>query len=516
MLIQKHQEGKSLIARNDAIRVKPIKIKPITGYYQKPNSDLIHEVTVDPETGRFGIGVGYPKLTELQQKDKSAIERLYNRPYTNRQFLNLQRRIHNSNVRDIDSATKATGAIMTLASMLSGAARFGGNPGITSSGVKLIPALDPGNIAGYANAAGLIKSDPKNAWTYVDPDVWSAAIIPTSTFSNRVYNEIEDLRKNAAVRRRIYLTDPKYRKAMDDIEDALVLDAPVPKFDDLGAEPSARQVIEAQLQQQERGLDPENTVWLAGFKGQSERVRNNWEGKPGSLHKGTYSTDNRGVAAGYGYHPDPSRDPFTAQQLNIREKMLSGYTPEQRSRIDELTEQLRDLYEQAGVKQATTTNGYTHVTVPLDMQPFSTQDFDPNLPLSSTNFNVTDPRAQPWLSKINELETELGDIVGKDLYLGGVREVLLNYDPSTTQVINWNKKKYTQKVDGKNLDKYVKSIFDQPFGPTTVVATETADPLIIANDLVTKNYSGTTPVRKRGGKLIKRYDTNCHIQRKLC
>lgn len=68
------------------------------------------------------------------------------------------------------------GAAIGLASLLSGAARFGGNPGITSGGVRILPSLDPGNIAGFANAAGLVTADPYNLKTYTNPDVWTAVL----------------------------------------------------------------------------------------------------------------------------------------------------------------------------------------------------------------------------------------------------------------------------------------------------------------------------------------------------
>lgn len=167
-LISKYQEGtprNGITLANDAIKSKPIRVKPITTYSMSPNSEYVHEVTLDPKTGQYEIGVNYPGLTQLQQKDKSAVERLRSRLYTNRQYLDLQRQIHNSNQRDIALGTAGAGLATAGATLLTMGA---------ASPMGL--GYSPMNIAGVASGLGGLMAAKSN-YDYSTPNQYLDSMI---------------------------------------------------------------------------------------------------------------------------------------------------------------------------------------------------------------------------------------------------------------------------------------------------------------------------------------------------
>ena len=135
-------------------------------YRHNTSTNTRHEVTTDEQGNPTEIGITqFRPLNDFEDRDRRNWERLHNRKMSDIDYRYWQQNMHKANQRDIELGTKGAGAVMTLASLLSGTASSGMNP-----------LLDAGNIAGYANALGFISADPFNLNTYRSPEVTTAMI----------------------------------------------------------------------------------------------------------------------------------------------------------------------------------------------------------------------------------------------------------------------------------------------------------------------------------------------------
>ena len=559
-LIKKYKHSGEITQENDAIQAPIIKVKPITEYHQEPNSDYIHEVTIDPETGQYAIGVSYPGLTELQEKDKSAVERLYNRPYTNRSYLALQRGIHNSNVRDIQLGTTGAGAIMALANILSGTARFGGNPGITSGGVRMMPFLDPANIAGYANATGYIAADPYNWRTYSNPEVWTAVLpflpvygggitpskLPAYGTSEDLYNiekaivdqQLAALKSNPhSYLSRVLsgeVVDPDYLKAVQQIEVGNY-----PLFSKVGGKPNVQQLIEAAAQ------GNENRVYAAVHKGTanypgrtdySPRVKDASGVDFGGM---VYTTSSPDVSLNYAVS-DLAQQSLGGRVMDIVDrsglKLKDEHLQAIRNKIAEIEQFQRDhnvkqsaaivermkksgRYNIGGYNRGGTKSGQYNWQKMIE----DAEQEGIHLNLNAHNngairaeFEKVTNLSPSEMEELNNLYAELNVLLGNQgLSIGGSRAGIVALedimDPDAIKVGNfdWNGELYGKEVpysapfkgkkSGNKLTRWL-----QQNGYDVGVIQNIEDPSL-GNNVVVRNADQFILARNNGGKLIKKY-----------
>lgn len=193
-LIRKFQGGNSITLVNDAIKVQQPNIKPMYFQNKVTGDQPVYQVIGNEAGNPYEIAINYPGLTALQQKDKSAVERLYSRPYTNRQYLDLQRQMNWANQRDIQLGTLGAGATVGLATILSG----GASTPLSELGIpKGIASLyNPGSISGIATSLAALKAAKDNyefnePYQYLETGLDMAGLPIMASLS-----EVDDLVKN--------------------------------------------------------------------------------------------------------------------------------------------------------------------------------------------------------------------------------------------------------------------------------------------------------------------------------